>query len=326
MRHRFAATFLLLIATFLLSGHVSARAVPTHPHAKRYTIDLIVGTSTDPFYITLLHGARNAARHLGINLLALGAPDAFTATSQIPYVELAIQQHASAILISPTDKYALQEPLRRAIDAGIPVITLDTSLATPLAVTHVSSRNQQGGRLAADALARAIGLHGTLAGISVRPGVTTTDEREQGFVQRLRHYAGITYLGTSYDNDSTGRATRLAAADLAAHPALSGIFAMNTVSGTGAINAVFAAHKEHQIKLVEFDTEPLQVFMLRRGIVDALVAQDPWAMGNLGVHLAYRWLTGNRSGIKKSYFTPEALITRSNVNKPKLARFLYGTR
>jgi ribose transport system substrate-binding protein len=268
-------------------------------------------------------GARSQARRLGDDLVFLGAPDQFTPAAQIPYVDLAIARHADAILISPTDKTALNQPLRRAVSAGIPVITLDTSVTAPLAVTHISSRNAQGGRLAARALVQSIHDRGSVVGISVRRGVTTTDARERGFIRALRHYPRIRYLGTQYDNDIAGEAARLTATQIARHPSLAGIFAMNALSGDGVISGLIEAHKEKQARVVEFDTEPLQVYTLRRGDVDALIAQDPWTMGALGVRMAHRWVTGHRGEIRKTYFTREVVITRANVDDPRLSRFLY---
>lgn len=323
MKRRWWTIATVLVVAMIMFG--TARAAPARRGAYRphSTFYLIAGISNDPFYLTMYQGARVAARKLGDRLVFLGAPDRFSPAAQIPYVDLAIAEHAGAILIAPADRTAMNAPLKRAVNAGIPVITLDTSITAPIAVTHISSRNVRGGRLAAQALAQAIQSHGTVTGISVRRGVSTTDRRERGFVEQLHQYPNIQYLGTRYDNDIVARASSLTSRELTDHPALAGIFAMNSLSGEGVITALLRAHRGRQIKVVEFDTEPLQVYTLRRGIIDALIAQDPWTMGNLGVDLADRWVTGHRSGIHKSYFTRELIITRANVDNPALKRFLY---
>lgn len=323
MPHHFRRITAFVLAVLVLASTVQAQRAAVSLARKQYTFYLIAGITTDPFYLTMDRGARAAARRLGVNLIFLGAPNAFSPASQIPYVDLAIAQHVDAILISPADRAALNAPLRQAVRAGIPVISLDTSISAPLAVTHISSHNTQGGTLAAQTLAQALHDRGTVVGISVRRGVSTTDQRERGFAHELRRFPNIQYLGTYYDNDIVTRADRLTVRQLARHPALDGIFAMNALSGAGVIGGVDAARRAGTVKLVEFDTEPLQVFSLRRGDVTALIAQDPWTMGNLGVRLAYRWVTGHRSGIAKTYYTHEVIITRANVNDPRLRRFLY---
>jgi hypothetical protein len=43
----------------------------------------------------------------------------------------------------------------------------------------------------------------------------------------------------------------------------------------------------------------------------------------LAVQLAYKYLTGNKAGIKKHYGTGSAIVTKANVNKPEIKRYLY---
>jgi ribose transport system substrate-binding protein len=317
-----ATAVLALLAALTASA---ALAYPAHTRLahKRYTFYLIAGITTDPFYLTMERGAIAEARKLGVGLVFAGAPDQFTPASQSPYVDLAIARHASAILISPTDRHALNVPLRQAVNAGIPVITLDTSITARLAVTHISSRNRQGGALAAQTLAHAIHGRGSVLGISVRPGVSTTDARERGFIRGLQQFPHIRYLGTRYDDDNVQTAAALTQSALTNRPGITGIFAMNSLSGDGVIAGLMRTHKQRQVRVVEFDTEPTQVYTLRRGVIDALIAQDPWTMGNEGIKLAYRWVTRRRTGIKTSYFTREVVITRANVDNPRLQRFLY---
>ena len=88
-------------------------------------------------------------------------------------------------------------------------------------------------------------------------------------------------------------------------------------------NAAKTSGKAGKIKLVEFDAEPVEVQALRTGTIAALVAQDPYTIGNLGVQLAYKYVTGHRAGIQKHYGTGEQIITRANVNNPAIRRFLY---
>jgi ribose transport system substrate-binding protein len=98
---------------------------------------------------------------------------------------------------------------------------------------------------------------------------------------------------------------------------------MNVVSGNGVTNATQNAGKSGKVKLVEFDAEPQQVQALKKGTIDALIAQDPYTIGYMGVTLASKWVNNQRSGIKKHYGTGSAIITRANVNSAKVKKFLY---
>jgi ribose transport system substrate-binding protein len=306
-------------STVALAGG-EARKAPK----QRLTIYLIAGIATDAFYLTMKKGAEAEARKRGVNLIFTGSPRAFSPPTQIPYLNAAIARKPDAILIAPTDKTALIAPIRRAVQADIPVLTVDTFITAPLAVTNISTDNLAGGRAAARALAQSISRRGTVAGVSVQPGISTTDQRQQGFEAELKKYRDIRYVGTQYSNDDQTKAAQITSALIRRYgDDLKGIFAMNVVSGNGVTAAVTNAGKSGEVKLVEFDAGPEQVTALRRGTIDALIAQDPFGIGQLGVRLAHRYVTRGRAGIKKHYGTGSAIITRANVNNPKLKKFLY---
>ena len=292
---------------------------------KTYRFVLVAGIASDAFYLTMKKGAQAAAKKLGnVTVQFTGSPQAFSPPTQIPYLNAAIAKKPNAILIAPTDKTALIAPIQRAISAGIPVVTVDTFITKPIAFTNVSTDNLAGGRAAADALVKAIGSSGgEVAGISVNPGISTTDQRQQGFEQELKKYPNVKYLGTQYCNDDQTKATNLMSALLSAHPNLKGVFAMNVVSGNGVTAAVTAAGKSGQVKLVEFDAGPPQVQALKAGTIDALVAQYPYGIGQLGVQLAYKYVTGHKTGIKKHYGTGSAIITKANVDSAAIKKYLY---
>jgi ribose transport system substrate-binding protein len=311
------------LATTAALGNSTSQTSP-QAHKKTYTFYLVAGIASDAFYLTMKKGAQAAAKKLGnVKVVFTGSPAAFSPNTQIPFLNGAIARHPSAILIAPTDKTALIGPIQRAINSGIPVATVDTFITKPIAFTNVSTNNPAGGRAAATALATAIGKSGDVAAISVNPGISTTDQRRDGFAAQLKKYPNINYLGVQYCNDDQTKASNQTSALLAGHPNLKGMFAMNVVSGNGVTQAVKAAGKSGKVKLVEFDAGPPQVQALKAGTIDALIAQYPYGIGQKAVQLAYRYVTGHRKGIKKHYGTGSAIITRANVNKPSIKKYLY---
>lgn len=291
---------------------------------KQYTFYLVAGIASDAFYLTMKKGAQAEAKTLGnVKVVFTGSPAQFSPPTQIPYLNGAIARHPDAILIAPTDKTALIAPIQRAISAGIPVATVDTFITKPIAFTNVSTDNPAGGKAAADALVKAIGGSGEVAAISVNPGISTTDQRRDGFAAELKKYPKVKYLGVQYCNDDQTKASNETTALLSGHPNLKGIFAMNVVSGNGVTAAVKAAGKAGQVKLVEFDAGPPQVQALKAGTIDALVAQYPYGIGQKAVQLAYQYVTGHKAGILKHYGTGSAVVTRANVATAKIKKYLY---
>jgi ribose transport system substrate-binding protein len=330
MSRRVFAALAVIVAVAAAGGSTAALAgseatkAPRSPKGE-LTFYLVAGIATDAFYLTMKKGAEAEAKKHGIKLVFTGSPKAFSPPTQIPYLNAAIARKPDAILIAPTDKTALIAPIRNAIKAGIPVATVDTFITAPIAFTNVSTDNVAGGRAAAKALAGVIGKKGTVAGVSVNPGISTTDQRQQGFESELKKYPGIKYVGTQYCNDDQTKAAQITAGLITRYGSdLKGIFAMNVVSGNGVTAAVKNAGKSGQVKLVEFDAGPEQVTALRTGTISALVAQYPYGIGQLGIRLAHRYVTGDRAGIKKHYGTGSAVITKANLNDPEIKKFIYS--
>ena len=300
--------------------------------AKKYTIALIPGLTTDAFYITMRKGAQAAADALGVELVFQGAPD-FNPVTQVPVLDAVIARAPSAILIAPTDTTQLVEPLRKAHDAGIPVITVDTFIGTgqyqtgagdaDFPLSYIASDNILGGQIAARALAKAIGEKGKVYVSNVKPGISTTDQREQGFKEEMAaNHKDITVLETQYnDNDANKAASQLQAV-FARNSDLVGVFGANLFSALGAANGVQQAGQTGTVKVVAFDAPTSIIDNINTGLVDLAIAQHPAEIGYYGVVSAYAHLTGQ--SIPTLIGTGFTVIDKSNVTDPEVARFIYS--
>ena len=311
-----------LTASCLIGVHSAPRAVHA---AKSYKIVLIAGISSDPFYITMNHGAANEAKKSGSSVQYTGSAAAFSPSTQIPYLNAAIAAKPDLILIAPTDVVALQAPIAAAVAAHIPVILVDTTLSNPsIAITSISSDNIAGGVKVCDALAQLLGNKGKVAIISTNPGISTTDQRVLGFNSEIKKFPGLSSIGITYATDSPTKAATFTKGILTAHPDLGGIFATNTNTGSGVYSAVSEAGLAGKIKLVEFDAEPVEIQGLRKGTISALVSQDPYSIGALAVQYGIQYLNGNHT-LLKHYGTGEAIITKANIDSASVKQYEYTT-
>jgi ribose transport system substrate-binding protein len=300
--------------------------------AENYTIALVPGLTTDAFYITMRKGAQAAADALGVELVFQGAPD-FNPVLQVPVLDAVIAREPSAILIAPTDTTQLIEPLRKAHDAGIPVITVDTFIGTgnyqtgagdaDFPLSYVASDNVLGGRMAARALAEAIGGEGKVYVSNVKPGISTTDQREDGFKAEIsENFPNIEVLETQFnDNDANKAASQLQAV-FARNSDLKGVFGANLFSALGAGNGVQQAGKSGEIRVVAFDAPTSIVDNISTGLVDVAIAQHPAEIGYFGVVSAYAHLTGQ--SIPTAIGTGFTVIDKDNVADPEVAKYIYS--
>lgn len=299
---------------------------------EQLTIALIPGLTTDAFYITMERGARAAAEALGVELVFQGAPE-FNPVVQVPVLDAVIARQPDAILIAPTDTTQLVEPLRRAHDAGIPVITVDTFIGSgqyqtgagdaDFPLSYIASDNVLGGRIAARALAEAIGGTGQVYVSNVNPGISTTDQREEGFkAEMAENFPDIEVLETQFnENDANNAASQLQAV-FARNPELKGVFGANLFSALGAANGVQQAGQTGNIKVVAFDAPTSIVDNLQTGLVDVAIAQHPAEIGYFGVMAAYAHLTGQ--SIPVAIGTGFTIIDAENVGDPEVAKYIYS--
>ncbi|MGF1623514.1 MAG: ABC transporter substrate-binding protein [Alphaproteobacteria bacterium] len=296
------------------------------------TIALIPGLTTDAFYITMHRGAQHAADALGVELLYQGAPE-FNPTLQVPVLDAVIARQPDAILIAPTDKVQLIEPLRQAHAAGIPVITVDTFIDDGMyqdgsgdgdfPLSYIASDNVLGGRMAARALAEAIGGSGSVYVSNVKPGISTTDQREEGFKLEIEeNYPGITVLETQFNDDDANRAASQFEAVFARNPDLAGVFGANLFSAVGAANGVRASGVSGEVRVVAFDAPQSIVDDIKSGLVDMAIAQHPAGIGYFGVVSAYAHLTGQP--IPVHIGTGFTVIDASNVDDPEVLKYVYS--
>jgi ribose transport system substrate-binding protein len=275
-----------------------------------YKMTLIAGVKGDEFYITMNCGAQEAAKKIGATLEFQG-PDQFDAAQQTPIVDAVAAKSPDAILIAPTDTKALFAPITQAAQNS-KIVLVDTTLDDPsMAVSQIASDNVGGGRTAGETLLDLIGGKGKVMVVNVKPGISTTDQRGQGFEEAVKGKPGVEYLGQEYSQDDPAKAAAIVTATLAKHPDLKGIFAANLFSAEGAASGLRQAGKEDQVKIVGFDAGPKQVEDLEAGIVQALIAQQPAEIGRLGVEQAAAALDGKET--RPEIGTDFEVITKDNL-------------
>ncbi len=278
---------------------------------KRYKMTLIAGVKGDEFYITMNCGAQAKARELGVTLDFQG-PQEFDAAQQTPIVSAVAAKKPDAVLIAPTDTKALYAPIKQLADAGTKVVLVDTTLEPPdMAVSQIASDHEAGGAEAAKILAKLIGGKGKVFVINVKPGISTTDAREKGFVDEAKRL-GLQYVGREYSNDKPETAAAKVKAALQRNSDLKGIFGTNLFSAEGAASGVREAGAKG-VRIVGFDAGPKQVKDLEDGTVQALVAQKPADIGAQGVEQAFNALEGKAT--KEKIGTESVSITKDNLSE-----------
>jgi ribose transport system substrate-binding protein len=296
----------------------------------KVTIALVPGLTADGFYVTMHHGAQAAAKAVGAELVYQGAAE-WNVSLQVPVLDAVIARKPDAIMIAPTDKVQLIAPLKKAHDAGIAIVCVDTYIGTGVfqtgsgdadfPISYVASDNVLGGRMAARALAKAIGEKGKVYVSNVKPGISTTDQREEGFKDEMKKYSGVQVLETQFNDDDANKAAAQVQAVFGRVPDLAGVFGANLFSASGTANGVTQAGQAGKIKIAGFDAPESIVAQLKDGTFELTIAQHPAEIGYFGFITAYAHVTDNP--VPTHIGTGFTVMTAANIDDPKVSRFLY---
>ena len=206
---------------------------------KNYKMTLIAGVKGDEFYITMNCGAQAKAKELGVTLDFQG-PDEFDAVAADADRQRRRGQEARRRCSSrrPTRRRCTRRSSSVA-DAGSKVVLVDTTLEqADMAVSQIASDNKGGGSSAATTLGELIGGTGKVFVVNVKPGISTTDLREQGFVEKAKEARPRLRRAAILQRQARDAAAAVTKAALAKNPDLKGIFATNLFSAEGAATGV----------------------------------------------------------------------------------------
>jgi ribose transport system substrate-binding protein len=274
------------------------------------TIGVSLLTRTHPFYQDLEAGLNEAASAYGFKLLVTAGE--FDVAKQKDQIQDFIVRKVNAIIVSPCDSRSIGTSIKAANDAGIPVFTADIAcLAEGVnIVSHVASDNVAGGRLAAQAITKAIGGTGKVAIID-HPEVESVIQRVKGFEEELAMVPAIQIMAKLSGHGVKDQAFRTAEDILQAHPDLTAIFGINDDSALGALAAVEKAGKLGKVVIVGFDAVPEAREAIKAGKIYADVIQKPKEIGQKTIEAVQAYISGQ--AVPRSILIPCDLFTQANA-------------
>ncbi|QEW17963.1 D-ribose-binding periplasmic protein precursor [Marinibacterium anthonyi] len=295
--------------------------------AETVTVAALPGQVGIPFYTSMECGAMAAARDFDVDLTWDGPAD-WDIAKQQPFIDAALQRKPQGVLLTPTDSGALVSQVEALEADGIPVVTVDAPLDSPVETQSIQSNHYIGGEAAGEAMAQVAGTKGTFVVIGMRPGMPDIDARVSGFTDTFtKTNPNATVLPVLYPETSSTKAAQQVAAAIQANPDLKGVYVTHSAAAEGASAAILEAGKRGEIKLVSFDADPQQIRDLRDGIYDALIVQEPYQMGYQGVEILARIIRGEvgKDAVDHDNFLPSVVVTRDTMDDPEIRAAFYKT-
>ena len=288
-------TTLLILGLFIFAAACSQTATdstsnsPTNSSAKK-KIGVTLLTREDDFYRELEAGLKETAAQNNFELIIQsGDKDLSKQQSQIDNF---IVQKVDAIIVCPTDTKGIAPAIERANAANIPVFTADIAAGGGKVISHIASNNTEGGKLAADFIAKALNGANGKVGIIGQPEVQSVVDRETGFKTELAKYPNLQILPTLNGGGVRDRALKAADDLIQGNPDLKAIFCINDETALGALQAVEARNLKDVI-IVGYDAAPEAVEKIKKGTaLKADVAQQPRDIGKQTIEAIAKHLKG----------------------------------
>lgn len=238
-----------------------------------------------PYFYDHKMGMEEAGKILGVKTEYVG-PAGYDMGAMITAFEGAIARKPNGIVVVGFEP-SLNAIVDKAVDAGIPVVTVDADLPGSKRVAFVGTGNYQAGLQGGKKLAELVGGKGKVA-LLTKPGQSNLEERVKGYKDALAKFPGITIAGEGDTQSDPIAAAAAAAALLQKNPDLAGFGCVEAAGGPGAATAVREAGKIGKVKIVGMDRGNEILDAIKEGIVDASIAQQTALMPIYAVQILYQ--------------------------------------
>ena len=338
---------------------------------KGSSISIIGRGSSSAYWKAVQEGAKQAVADINTNLgykgndkvkLVYSAPETENdVDDQVNILDEELARYTVAVGIAAVDSGACEVQFDLAAENGIPIVAFDSGTDYQNIVSMIDTDNTTAAATAASKLCNSIGESGQILVIAHDSKSTSSEEREQGFVQEVEkndpnvtvaeiwHLDDLDAISKEINADSSeknsqetadnvqkaeeenadSRDTQTAQQDaikylLEKYPDVKGIFATNETVADLVVNVLDSMDKttgEDRIKVVSFDGGEDQMKLLEDGKIDGLIVQNPYGIGYATVVACARAVLGQ--GNEATVSTGYTWVTKDNMNKDSIKKMLY---
>jgi len=290
---------------------------PVKAEEKHLTILMSVPDLAFPFFVHMVDEAKAEAQKLGhIDLII--ADGQRSSPKQTADVEAAITKGVDGIVISPNDVDALAPALQEAVDAKIPVVTIDRRVnKVPGILGHVGADNVKGGEAQGQLIEKLFPDGATVMNLQGQSGSSPAIDRNKGLhnvLDQQKDKYKIVFEDTAGFDRSKGLAvTESALAGMQKPPDV--IVAANDDMALGALEALKARNLLGKVKLIGFDALPEALGQIKAGNQTATIEQMPGGQVRGALEVLVTYLReGKKPDQQVTLLTPIA-ITSENLNQ-----------
>jgi rhamnose transport system substrate-binding protein len=265
---------------------------------KGLTIAFLPKQVNNPYFTTSDNGGKQAVTALGDKFKRVGPSDA-TASSQVSYINTLTTQKVNAIAISANDPNAVVPALKKAMNAGIKVVTYDSDTAPDGRNLFINQADSEAiGRSQVQVLGKELGYKGQIAILSATPNATNQNTWIKFMKDELKQpkYSGMKLVKVAYGNDDDQKSFQETQGLLQAYPNLKGIISPTTVGIAAAARYLDSSKYKGKVALTGLGTPNQMRKFVKDGTVKEFELWDPGKLGQLAGYAAAALASGQITG------------------------------
>ena len=301
------------IAILFVAGTVFAAGAAESEAAKSKLMVIITPSHDNPFFKTEADSAAAKAKELGYQTKIYVHDD--DANKQSQYIDLAISDKASAIILDNAGADATIAAVRKAKEAGIPTFLIDREInATGIAISQIVSNNYQGVQLVAEYWVEQMGEKGDYVELVGKESDTNAGVRSQSYHDVIDQYPGFKMVARQSANWSQPEAFQKMESIIQANPNIKGVICGNDTMAMGAMAALNAAGKGNVV-VVGFDGSNDVRDSIIAGDIKATGLQPAARIAEMAVEQADKYVKTGSTGLPEKQLVDCVLITKDNASK-----------
>ena len=283
------------------------------PAGARHRVAIVAKSTRTEFWLSVFAGAEAAATEYNIELSITGPETEEDYETQNRMVADAVADGAEALVFSAIDYENNAAAIDAAAESGVRIVAIDSNVDSGAVQTYIGTDNYAAGQMAAQAALDGVEGQLTVGIVNYDVSSANGQERERGAVDAFEQSGRARVAAVINTLAEAARAQADTAVMLAEHPEINVLLAFNEPTSVGAADAVEGMGLAEEVFLVGFDSNVATIDGLQDGTVDALIVQNPYAMGYLGVESAYRLLSGQGGSPEATVDTSTRIVNRDNM-------------
>ena len=275
----------------------AASGAPAATNKGAMKIAVIAKSSTNPVFLSARTGAEAAAKELtqksGVPIeIAWLTPPAEDGQVQAQRIAQAVNEGATAILISCSDAGKVTGAINDAVDRGVPVMTFDSDAAQSKRFAFYGVDDVKTGKTVMDELAKQMGEKGSIAILAGNQNAPNLRRRVEGVKEAAKAYSNMKIVDTFYHIETPQDAAAEVVRAQNAYPQIQG-WAM--IGGWPLFTPTLLTDLDaSKVKIVSVDALPAELAYVDKGLAPVLLAQPVYQWGYVGVKTIFDKVHDNK--------------------------------